>query len=159
MAIVHQHDETLHIRSVPMTRPFIWLREGWDDLMHHRGASIAYGVLVSLLGALILAYGRHPFFLAAAASGFLLVGPILTAGLCELSRCQDQGERADFQSSLMPLQRNRSSLLGELSLLPGPSQTIISVPVHTPEPSVVSMSAPTSTLRICRAAPKFGLKR
>ncbi len=112
MAIVHQHDEILHIRSVPMTRPFIWLREGWEDLMHHRGASIAYGVLVSLLGALILAYGRHPFFLAAAASGFLLVGPILTAGLCELSRCQDQGERADFQSSLMPLQRNRSSLLG-----------------------------------------------
>jgi uncharacterized membrane protein len=46
-----------YIRSVPMPRPFIWLREGWDDLMRHRGASIAYGVPVSLLGAMIV--DRH----------------------------------------------------------------------------------------------------
>lgn len=100
------------VRSVPLSRPFIWLSEGWDDLLHHRSASLAYGFLVSALGALILAYGRHPFFLAAACLGFLLVGPILAAGLCELSRCRDHGEVADFPSSLLPLRRNRSSLLG-----------------------------------------------
>lgn len=100
------------VRSVPLSRPFVWLLEGWDDLTHHASASLAYGVLVSLLGALILAYGRHPFFIAATCAGFLLVGPLLTAGLCELSRCRDQGETADFQSSLTVLKRSRTGLLG-----------------------------------------------
>jgi uncharacterized membrane protein len=93
---------------------------GWEDLLHHRSASLAYGLLVSVLGALILAYGQHPIFIAAVCVGFLLVGPLITAGLCELSRCRDHGEVADFQSSLLPLKRNRNSLLGvaeTLSLL------------------------------------------
>jgi len=112
MATVHHQVDTYPVRSVPLTRPFIWLSEGWDDLLHHPSASLAYGLLTSALGALILAYERHPFFIAAVASGFLLVGPILTAGLCELSRCRDQGETANFQSSLLALRRNRSGLLG-----------------------------------------------
>ena len=112
MAAIHHPVDSYPVRRVPLTRPFIWLIEAWDDLLHHRSASLAYGFLVSAFGALILAYDRHPFFLAAMTSGFLLVGPILTAGLCELSRCRDQGEIADFQSSLLPLRRNRGSLLG-----------------------------------------------
>ncbi len=103
--------DTYPIRSVPLTRPFIWLQEGFDDLMHHRAASLAYGVLVSLMGFLVFIYGRNPFFIAAAWAGFLLVGPIFTAGLCELSRRRDGGEIADFQSSLLPLSHNRRSLL------------------------------------------------
>jgi uncharacterized membrane protein len=104
--------DTYPIRPVPLTRPFIWLSDGFDDLMHHRGASLAYGALVAILGALILAYSRHPFYMAAVWAGFLLVGPILTAGLCELSRRRDSGEPADFESSLGALSHNRSSLLG-----------------------------------------------
>jgi len=112
MATANHPVNSFPVRSVPLSRPFIWLSEGWDDLLHHRSASLAYGLLVSALGALILAYGRHPFYIAAVCAGFLLVGPILTAGLCELSRCRDEGELADFQSSLLPLKRNRGSLLG-----------------------------------------------
>jgi len=112
MATVNHAIHSYPVRRVPMSRPFIWLSEGWDDLMHHRGASLAYGLLVSTLGALILAYGRHPFFIAATCVGFLLVGPLLTAGLCELSRCRDEGEEANFQNSLRPLTHHRKSLLG-----------------------------------------------
>jgi uncharacterized membrane protein len=100
------------VRNVPVSRPFVWLLDGWDDLLHHRGASLAYGLLVSFLGALILAYGGHPLFIAAVCLGFLLVGPMFTAGLCELSRCRDEGLVADFQSSLLPLRQCRSSLVG-----------------------------------------------
>jgi uncharacterized membrane protein len=120
MATANNPVNSYPVRSVPLTRPFIWLSEGWDDLMHHRSASLAYGLLVAILGVLILAYGRHPFFIAAVCAGFLLVGPILTAGLCELSRRRDAGDFADFQSSLLPLKHNRNSLLGvaeTLSLL------------------------------------------
>lgn len=112
MSTARQSIDSFPVRHVPMTRPFIWLSAAWDDLLHHRSASLAYGALVTVLGALILAYGRHPVFVAATWVGFLLVGPLFTAGLCELSRCRDEGEVADFQSSLRPLKHHRSSLLG-----------------------------------------------
>ncbi len=120
MAIAHPLFDSFSIRQVPVSRPFVWLREGWDDLLHHRGASLAYGWLVATLGALILAYNRHPLFIMAVIIGFLLVGPVLTAGLCELSRCRDNGEPANFQTSLHPLRRNPDNLLnfaGTLGLL------------------------------------------
>ena len=37
--------------------------------------------------------GNHPYFVAAAVSGFLLVAPVMTTGLCELSRRRRTGER------------------------------------------------------------------
>ncbi len=111
MAIAQHSIDDYPVRRLPISRPFLWLSEGWEDLMHHRGASLAYGWLVSALGALILAYNRHPLFLGVTIIGFLLTGPILTAGLCELSRRRDQGEQADFQSSLQSLQVNRANLL------------------------------------------------
>lgn len=99
------------IHRVPLTRPFIWLDKGWDDLLHHRGASLAYGWLVSAFGALILAYERHPFFIAFIITVFLLVGPIMTAGLCELSRRQSIGDKADFSTSLSALRGHRHNLM------------------------------------------------
>ena len=97
MAIAHQLFDSYSIRQVPLSRPFVWLKDGWNDLTHHRGASLAYGWLVATLGALVLAYNRHPLFIMVMIIGFLLVGPVLTAGLCELSRCRDEGDVADFQ--------------------------------------------------------------
>ena len=111
MATTNHSIPVYPVRRVPASRPFIWLADGWRDLWHHRSASLAYGLLVTVLGALILAFGSHPLFMAALCVGFLLVGPIITAGLCELSRCREEGELADFQSSLLPLRRNRGSLL------------------------------------------------
>ena len=111
MATTHIAEEVFPIHRVPMTRPLLWLGGGWDDLMHHKGASLAYGAIVSILGLLILAYQRSPIYLSAVTAAFLLVGPILTAGLCELSRARDEGEAPDFQASLRVLQRRRSNLL------------------------------------------------
>lgn len=113
MGTTHHHSvDSYPVRHVPPSRPFVWLREGWDDLMHHRAASLAYGVLVSALGLFVLIYSRHPFVIAAAWIAFLLVGPILTAGCCELSRRRDYGEPSTFQDSLQPLSRHRVALLG-----------------------------------------------
>jgi len=90
----------------------VWIGKGWDDLLHHRGASLAYGWLVSVMGVLILAYARHPLFIAFTITAFLLVGPIMTAGLCELSRRQSIGEHADFATSLGALRGHRHNLMG-----------------------------------------------
>ncbi len=112
MSTVSHSPPVYPIRNVPLSRPFVWIARAWQDLLHHRSASLAYGFLVSALGLLTLAYERHPIFVAAAITGFLLMGPILAAGLCELSRCSDLNEKTDFDTSLKALRRNHDSLLG-----------------------------------------------
>ncbi len=104
-------------RSLPLSRPFVWLGQGWADLLHHKSASLAYGAMVSALGALILAYDRNPMYIAGAVIAFMLAGPIITAGLCELSRARDHGETSDFQTSLQALRINRHSLLNFAEML------------------------------------------
>jgi len=111
MSTLHHHDPTFAIRSLPMTRPFIWLNAAWDDLLHHRLASLAYGAMVCAMGLVIFAYQRHPLYIAAAISCFFLVGPILAAGLCELSRRSDAGQPSDFDASLRVMGQNRDRLL------------------------------------------------
>lgn len=111
MSATHHSIDMYPVHRVPASRPFVWLMQGWDDLWHHRAASLAYGALVAAMGALILAYQRHPAYITAAMATFLLVGPIITAGLCELSRSRDHGEAATFQSSLLALGRCRKQLL------------------------------------------------
>jgi len=98
-------------RQLPLSRPFVWLGRGWDDLLHHKSASLAYGAMVSALGALILAYDRNPMYVAGAVVAFMLAGPVITAGLCELSRARDRGDVSNFQSSLQALRINRHRLL------------------------------------------------
>ncbi|MEH6589065.1 MAG: DUF2189 domain-containing protein [Halioglobus sp.] len=117
MATLSHHEPVYPVRNVPLTRPFVWLASGWDDLLHHRAASIAYGLIVTALGILILGYERHPVYVATAMAGFMLIGPIMAAGLCELSRCRDLNEVSDFDSSLKALRRNHDSLINLASTL------------------------------------------
>lgn len=110
MATVHHSGDLFPVHSIPITRPFIWLGRAWDDLRHTPAASLAYGWIVATLGALILAYSRHPLYIAVAVVGFLMVGPVITAGLCELSRRRDHGEPVSFQHSLAGLASSRQRL-------------------------------------------------
>lgn len=106
---LHGHAAHSHHSLSPL-QPFSWLARGWDDLSDSPMASLAYGAIVTFMGLLLIMLSRHPYFLAAAISGFLLVGPILTTGLCELSRRQARGEAATFDTSLDALTRNRTGL-------------------------------------------------
>jgi len=100
------------VRRVPKERSLEWLRRGWDDLRHFGAASLAHGVLIAMLGAVLLILGSsHPFFIAAAVSGYLLIGPIMTTGVCELSRRRAAGEPVGFDQSLNALSRNPRGLL------------------------------------------------
>lgn len=105
------------LHHVPLTRPFIWLGRGWDDIRHTPAASLAYGWLVASLGALALAYFRQPVYVAATIAAYLLVGPVITAGICELSRRRDHGETSSFQLSLSGLANARHTLIGFASLI------------------------------------------
>lgn len=102
----HQH----HADQIATSEPLRWLSLGLRDFRRAPSVGIAYGLMVALLGWLVFALGNHPYFIAAAVSGFVLVGPILGAGLIEASRAMEAGEKPTFDSSLRGLNRNRSSL-------------------------------------------------
>jgi uncharacterized membrane protein len=95
---------------IAVGEPLHWLALGMQDFRHAPAVGIAYGLMVTAMGWLVFALGDHPYFTAAAASGFLLVGPILGAGLIESSRVMEGGGKPTFDSSLRGLDRNRAAL-------------------------------------------------
>jgi uncharacterized membrane protein len=99
-------------RAVPIYAPFLWLRDGWRDVRRHWGASLGYGALIMGLGWTLLVFcGTHPYFIAGAISGFLLVGPLMSAGLCEMSRRYSLGQPASFDDSLEGFARSAPALM------------------------------------------------
>jgi uncharacterized membrane protein len=100
------------IRRVSARQSIVWLRRGWDDFLHLKSASLAHGALITALGGVLLMLGSsHPYLVAAAISGYLLVGPVMTTGLCELSRRRAANEPTGFDESLQGMTRNPEGLL------------------------------------------------
>ena len=113
MRTVSADNRTIHveIRQVPVFRPLAWLHLGWLDMRKHWAASLGHGALIMALGwTLLVICGTHPYFIAAAISGFLLVGPIMSAGLYEMSRRYSLGQSANFDDSLEGFARNTAGL-------------------------------------------------
>lgn len=75
--------------GLPAVTALAWLAAGWRDLCVRPLISIAYGLFVFLVSALIIgglyAFGLD-YVLFPALAGFMVVGPILAIGLYEKSR-------------------------------------------------------------------------
>ena len=110
----------LDVVRVPFYRPLIWLYRGCLDLRRHWGVSLGYGAIIVALGWTLLIFcGTHPYYIAAAISGFLLVGPLVSAGLCEMSRRYGTGQGANFDESLDGFARNPTALAEFGAILAG----------------------------------------
>jgi uncharacterized membrane protein len=117
------------VRRIGFGAPLDWLRRGWKDLWRQPGASLFYGIAVAVTGAVILGVtARLPYLFAAAITGFLLVSPMLAAGLYELSRCYLADEPVTVYDSMKAWQRNPSCMIGFglLSILAGTLWQVIS---------------------------------
>lgn len=102
----------VEVRSVPALQSIVWLRRGWEDFRQMERASLAHGVIISIIGAVLLMLGStHPYLIAAAVTGYLLVGPIMTTGVCELSRRRAAREPRGFDESLEAVTRNPDALM------------------------------------------------
>jgi uncharacterized membrane protein len=100
------------IRHVDLSRPFVWLERGWDDLTHNPGPSLAHGLILAAIGWLVLLVcSTHVDLLAAAISGFLLVGPVFGAAFYELSRLRSNGQAPTFDASVTGAARNARALV------------------------------------------------
>ena len=103
------------IRRVPATRPLVWLRMGWQDLRSNAVLSLGYGVVFTLAGYELLLFAEpRPYLFTAAVSGFMLVAPMLAAGLYEISRRQGEGMTTRFRESLAGWTRNGDSMAHRL---------------------------------------------
>lgn len=99
------------VQRVHLNRPAYWLRAGLDDLFANPVPSLAYGLLFSIGGDLILlASLREPYLFMTALSVFFLLAPLLAAGLYELSRQRAAGAKPTFIDSLAGLGRNTPAL-------------------------------------------------
>jgi len=112
LPMLDRHFDLPDINEVEASRPFLWLAEGWNDMRDNLVASLSYGLFYAVLGYFILAYVHDmPYLFTAALSGYFLVGPIAAAGLYEISRRHEQGQRVNFLQSLAGLRHHRDSLL------------------------------------------------
>jgi uncharacterized membrane protein len=112
ISVGHSPDLHVDVRHVPMGRPVEWLGRGWDDFKAIGAAGLGYGALISILGGVLLMLGStHLYLVAAAVTGYLLVGPVMTTGLCELARRHSAREPLGFDESLQALTRNPDGLL------------------------------------------------
>jgi uncharacterized membrane protein len=99
------------IRQVPIGRPFTWLRLGWQDLRSNMPLSISYGLVFALAGWSILLFtAPRPYLFTASISGFMLIAPLLAAGLYEISRRHGQGLETHFPQSLEGWSYNGASI-------------------------------------------------
>lgn len=112
----------LRINRIDLEAPWRWLAAGWADMKRMPVISLAYGVAFAFL-AVVMLYGLtlsgwQALFLPLAA-GFLLIGPVLAAGLYEGSRrLQDGGSLSASGLVLAGLQApGQLALLGLVLLL------------------------------------------
>jgi uncharacterized membrane protein len=82
-------------RDLTPASAFRWLALGWQDFRNRPAASIAYGLLIFLLSAIIVGglfrFGLD-YILFPALAGFMVVGPILAVGPYVKSRSIAAGE-------------------------------------------------------------------
>jgi uncharacterized membrane protein len=93
--------QRLGIRTVPLSQPLDWLRQGWQDFMICPLPGIAHGLVVTGFGAALLLLARERFwFLVGAFSGFLLVAPVVATGLYHISRELERGADPGLDDAL-----------------------------------------------------------
>lgn len=101
------------IRKIELDRPWQWLVKGWQDMRRAPVVSYTYGVLAALTGYVLtvgLLWVDMLYLLLPLMAGFLIVGPILTVGLYEVSRRAELGESTTLMEAMAAFRRNSSQI-------------------------------------------------
>ena len=110
------------LRKVPFDAPYSWLAAGWRDMRRVPRVSLAYGAIFAIAGLLLSVglteVGLQSMILVLAA-GFILVGPMIAAGLYETSRRLEKSEPVSLASTLRAgfFERGQLAYMGLLLML------------------------------------------
>ena len=108
--------------NLPRRAAFEWLRAGWRDLWTHPLPSLLYGLLV-VAASVTVVWGLFRFnvdyVLLPALSGFMVLGPLIAAGLYEKSRRLERGERTGLTRMILvrPASGYQAVFLGLILLM------------------------------------------
>jgi uncharacterized membrane protein len=115
---IHPAEHAISIRQVGLLSPLRWLGQGWADMRYSLTASLGHGLIITAMGWVVVIFtNNHLYLFAAAISGFMLVSPLMAAGLYELSRRKESGESVNFDVSLNGLRINGRRLAKLAALL------------------------------------------
>ncbi len=108
--------------DLPANAGFDWLAAGWKDLRTQPAPSLAYGAIIFVLSAAIVAglwRFEWDFILFPALAGFLVFAPALATGLYEKSRALEYGDPVSFRRMLFPRPASGGQILFTGALLLG----------------------------------------
>ena len=106
--------ENPRARNLPWQTALQWLRAGWRDLWTNPAPSLCYGVGVFALSAFVVWFLFElelDYILFPALAGFMIVGPMIAAGLYQKSRQLESGERIGLFSMIFVRPRSRYQAL------------------------------------------------
>lgn len=87
-----------HVQVISFDAPLRWLQLGFSDMRRAGWLSYLHGVILAVGGLTIAAIAyQHFWLLAAAASGFLVIAPVLATSLYAISRALQQGQDVDVR--------------------------------------------------------------
>lgn len=89
------------IRDLDNSAPMRWLAKGWNDLKVRPVASVTYGLVFTIAGALMIWLGpANPIFTLFLLSSFMLIGPLAAVGLYDMSHRIEEGETPSLLHAL-----------------------------------------------------------
>ncbi len=92
------------IAKVPMEAPWRWLGLGFRDMWRAPLLSLLYGAVFALIAVVLLVglwMAEVPALILPMAGGFLLIGPIVAAGLYRMSALIERGEKVTLRDTLI----------------------------------------------------------
>ena len=106
------------IPRLEATRPFQWLRQGWEDLRAAPLTGLGYGAVVALIAWLfvLLTTALNDFYLVPFLfGGFLVIAPLLSVGLMAWAR-QRETHRSGYAKSMRTILSTNASSIGLMGL-------------------------------------------
>lgn len=109
-------------RNLPWSTAVDWLRAGWRDFKNNPLPSVVYGGLVWVVSMVIIASMFRvgmDYYLFPALAGFMVLGPLMGAGLYEKSRRFEENKHTDLRAmlSVRPKSGHQIFFMGALLLL------------------------------------------
>ncbi len=111
----------IRVRRIDAQRPWAWLGDGWNDFTASGMVSLAWGLLFAAVGLVIVAalhLWRIYNLALPLAAGFMLIAPVLVAGLYQVSRTLERKERVTMATPFAAWRRHPGEL-GAMGLVLG----------------------------------------
>ncbi|MEQ8701833.1 MAG: DUF2189 domain-containing protein [Bauldia litoralis] len=103
----------ISVRRIGAQQPWNWLGAGWKDIMAAGVVSLSWGLLFAIVGrAILAALHRWRLYNLALplAAGFMLIAPVLVAGLYQVSRSLERKDPVSIATPFAAWRRHPGEL-------------------------------------------------